>query len=254
MSVAIVTGAASGIGIEYTKAIVERYSDVDELWLVDINGTQLEEVSKNYTGKKIKNIVLDLSKDESYQEYQKILEENKPDVKILVSNAGLLTYGHVTAVSLERQLKLVDVNAKATLAITKITIPYIHKRGKIIITSSASAYLPSLNYAVYAATKAFSLSYARTLRAELQRNEKVNVLAVCPGTMKTPMVDNQQEVTRTKVGKIPVMDPAVIARHALVLSDMDWDVYTPGFFYKMYRLGAKFLPKELLIRMTSADD
>ena len=64
MKIAIITGASSGLGYEYVKAVVERYPDLDEYWLIARRAERLTAIAEEYKDKKIVPICLDLTKDE----------------------------------------------------------------------------------------------------------------------------------------------------------------------------------------------
>ena len=92
---AIVTGASSGLGKEFAVEIIEKYRELDEIWLIARRKERLEEIGQKYPEKKVRAVPLDLGKEESFLEFEKLLDENKPDIKILVSNAGTGARGKV---------------------------------------------------------------------------------------------------------------------------------------------------------------
>lgn len=73
--------------------IIENHLELEEIWLIARRKERLEEIIQKYPKKRIRSISMDLGKEESYSELEKILNETKPDIRILVSNAGVLTRG-----------------------------------------------------------------------------------------------------------------------------------------------------------------
>ena len=87
MKIALVTGASSGMGREFVKQISQKYPKLDEIWVIARRIDRLSELQKEVKTP-LKIIGLDLTKDESLNEFESILAEYKPDVKILVNSAG----------------------------------------------------------------------------------------------------------------------------------------------------------------------
>ena len=92
--------------------------------------------------------------------------------------------GKIQDISKEEQAEMVDVNCRSVVEISSLLLPYMKYRGRMIYMASAAAFLPQPGFAVYAASKAFVLSYVRALRAE-NRERQLRVTAVCPGAVKT---------------------------------------------------------------------
>ena len=104
---------------------------------------------------------------------------------------------------------------------------------------------------VYCSTKAYVLSFTKSLRFEL-RGTGINVCAVCPGPMATEFLD----VAGISGGKsktfetLPYCDPDKVAAGALKAASAGRNVYTPRAFFKFYRFLAKILPHSLVMRMS----
>ena len=87
MKTAIITGASSGLGYEYVKAVIERYTDIEEFWLIARRAERLQAIAEEYKDKKIVPVCLDLTKDVSFAEYETLLKEKEPDIRLLINNA-----------------------------------------------------------------------------------------------------------------------------------------------------------------------
>ena len=105
---------------------------------------------------------------ESFYSFAKLLEEEKPNVKLLVNAAGFGKFGSFENISLEDECRMVDLNAKALLAMTRVTLPYMKKGSHILQLDSLSAFQPVPYITTYGATKAFVFSYCRAMNAELK--------------------------------------------------------------------------------------
>ncbi|MBO7397498.1 MAG: SDR family NAD(P)-dependent oxidoreductase [Clostridia bacterium] len=188
MKIAVVTGASSGMGRDFVYA-VDREFELDEIWVVARRRERLEELAA--TGKcraKIRPVPLDLSQTESYNKYKELLEAEKPDIHVLVNAAGYGLFGTFTEMDVEDQLGIVDVNDKALTAFCGYSLPYMKEGAKIINMGSNSSWQPVPYIAVYAASKAYVLSFSRALGREL-KTRGIHVMCVCPGWIKTEFMD-----------------------------------------------------------------
>jgi short-subunit dehydrogenase len=101
---------------------------------------------------------------------------------------------------------------------------------------------------VYSSTKAYVMSFSRGLREEL-RPLGINVLAVCPGPMKTEFLDVANITDRSPMFKtLPYSDPEIVADRAVMWAGKGKSVYTPKFLFKLYRVLAKLVPHGLMMK------
>ena len=196
--IAVVTGASSGLGAEFALQISHNYQDFfDELWLVARRKEKLEILSDKISSvvhdKKIRTISLDLSvrngindlNEFLLEEKQNLESENKKlNISILVNNAGFGTYGPFEKTPVEKEMQMVDLNCTTVTGICGISLPFMNENSIIINTSSLAAFMPLGNFAVYAATKSFVLSFSIALAAEL-KEKGIKVCALCPGSVST---------------------------------------------------------------------
>ena len=147
--------------------------------------------------------------------------------------------------------QMVKLNDMAALALTEICIPHMERGSIILQIVSCSAFQPIPNLAVYAASKAFLLSYSRALSVELQ-DTGIQVTAVCPFWIKdTEFVDKAKETDRHKVYRD--MPGATNAKHVAKVSFKEAKsgtvVCTPDPVSTMHRIVASLLPHWLLARV-----
>lgn len=162
--IAVITGASSGIGKEFATRISE-YGELDEVWVIARNMQKLEELRSKIPFS-LKTISLDLSKNESFEEYEKLLSEEKPFIKLLINCSGFGKFQATEKVPVSENLNMVNLNCIALLAMTQISLKYMGEGSDIIEISSVAAYQPVPYINVYAATKAFVLSFSRGLSRE----------------------------------------------------------------------------------------
>ena len=86
MNIAVVTGASSGLGIEYIKNICERYTDIQQIWIVARRKDRLEKIANEYPDKKIIPIELDLTQYESYEKFNQLLIKADANIKIFIKH------------------------------------------------------------------------------------------------------------------------------------------------------------------------
>jgi len=197
--IAIVTGASAGLGTEFALQVDrEMGSGLDELWLVARRGDRLEELAARLENVPGVAVQADLGNRTGVDLLRDRLAEEQPDLTLLINNAGFGHYGRFEEADREQQLAMIDLNCRALTAITYDALPYIRPGGGIIQVASLAGYVPIANHAVYAATKAYVLSFAVALAAEL-RERRVHVLASCPGPVETEFAQVASGGKRTKM-------------------------------------------------------
>ena len=182
MKIAIVTGASSGMGKEFVLQLKD-YVQVDEVWAIARRTEALEKLEQE-CGLKVRPISLDLCDMESFTAVEKLLAQEKPDVKLLVNAAGFGKFGAYHKVSLVDDARMVDLNCKALLLMTRLVIPYMAPGSHILQLDSLSAFQPVPYITTYGATKAFVLSYSRAMNREL-RSAGIRMMTMNPGWVKT---------------------------------------------------------------------
>ena len=193
MKIAIVTGASSGMGKEFVLQL-SGYVSVDEIWVIARREDALRALTAAVP---VRPIPLDLCKEESFAAFAALLEEEKPDVKLLVNAAGFGKFGSFHKIPLEEDLRMIDLNCKALVAMTRLTLPYMHAGSHVLQLDSLSAFQPVPYITTYGATKSFVLSYTRAMNQEL-KERGIRMMAMNPGWVKTEFF-NHAMVTNDKV-------------------------------------------------------
>lgn len=246
MKIAIVTGASSGMGQEAVIQIADRFSGIDEIWMVARRKENMDAL-KGQVPVTLRSFGLDLTKDEDIRQLAAALKEAKPDVKLLINSAGFGKIGFIGELDLASETGMVRLNCEALCAVTHIVLPFMSKNSRIIQFASSAAFLPQPKFAIYAATKSFVLSYSRALGAEL-KHRGICVTAVCPGPVKTEFFDIAETT-----GEIPLYKKLVMAnsrnvvKKALRDSMMGKSISVYGFMMKAFYVLSKLVPHEWLL-------
>ena len=247
MKIAVITGASSGMGREFTRQLTKTES-FDEVWVIARREARLEELKKELS-QPVRVLPLDLTKEECLQRYAALLEREKPEVSILINASGFGKFGRYDQIPLQDCMDMIDLNCKALVAVTQLTLPYIPKGGRILQVDSLSAFQPVPYLNVYGATKAFVLSYSRALSAEL-RDRNIRVLAFCPGWVKTEFFDHAEQTSNNAVTYFNQWFTAEEVVHC-ALKDLKKDkaVCVPGWKIKLQVLGVKLLPTQWVMNI-----
>ncbi|MDO5545894.1 MAG: SDR family NAD(P)-dependent oxidoreductase [Eubacteriales bacterium] len=182
MKIAIVTGASSGMGREFVRQL-SAYVQVDEIWAIARRREALEEL-KAEVSVPVRPVVLDLLENESFETVRAMLEAEQPDIRLLVNAAGFGKFGAYHKTTIEDDCRMIDLNCKALLVMTRLCIPYMAPGSHILELDSLSAFQPVPYITTYGATKAFVLSYSRAMNREL-KEKGIRVMAMNPGWVKT---------------------------------------------------------------------
>ena len=181
MSIAIVTGASSGLGRAFARRL-SREPDIREVWAVARREDRLKELG-DLCACPVRPIPLDLREETSFQTLRNLLKQENPDVAVLVCAAGFGKMGNTTEIEPGDYAAMIDVNCKAAVAVTLLCRPWLRRGSRIIEISSMAAFTPVPGVNVYAATKAFLESFSKALRQEWKK-DGIHVTAVCPYWIK----------------------------------------------------------------------
>lgn len=238
--IAIVTGATGDIGEEFVKSLL---SETDQVWAVGRSENKLTSLKKKY-GDKIVSVRVDLSDRDDIFSFCRKIESGKPEIRYLVNNAGVAKMKPVSDFTLEEISDMLDINDKAATLICRACIPYMVKGSYILNVASASAFQPNPYIALYSASKAYLLSFTRSLNVE---NENITCTAVCPGWVDTKMLPKQRD---GKDIRYPGMTPASkVVDVALKDCHKGKDVSVCSFYFRYMRFLSKVTPHSIAMKM-----
>ena len=246
MKIAIVTGASNGLGREYARLLDGE--QMDEIWLVARREKLLLELEKELAAS-VRIFPCDLTQDASIQQLADCLAREKPDLRYLVNAAGFGKIGSEMDISLTDIQHMLDLNCKAALAMTHISIPYMGKGSHILQICSCSAFQPIPYLNAYAATKSFLLHYSRALAVELEP-QGISVAAICPYWVKdTEFIGIAKQTSNSSyIRSFPLAgSQKKIAEKSFRAAKRGENVITPDAVSTLHRILTSVLPHSLLM-------
>lgn len=249
MKIGIITGASSGLGREFALQAFEYY-DLDELWLAARREDAMRALAESMPDKVCRIFPCDLRDLAAIDALIAAIETEKPEIRLLVNNAGLGYLDDFEKVDREKDIAMCDVNMRAPTLLTAAAIPYMPRGAAIIFVSSIAAFAPNPRMSVYCSTKAYIQSLAKSLRYELAPRG-INVLALYPCPMNTEFLTVGGIEGRSRTfDKLPRCDPHKAARAALARAAKGKGSHTPLALMKFYRFLAKVTPHNLIMPLS----
>ena len=210
---ALITGATSGIGYELAKLFAE---DSYNLILVARSEDQLISVSNQLMQDFNIDVIAvkkDLFEASAAREIYELVRDKGIEIDVLVKNAGQGQWGRFADTSLERDLDIIQLNIASLLSLTKYFLPSMLARneGKILQVGSEAGTTPIPLLAVYAATKAFVLSFSTALADELQ-DTNITITVLLPGATDTDFFHKAEQEGTVGYREDKLASPEAVAR------------------------------------------
>src|SRR5262249_38939418 len=213
---AVVTGASSGIGLEFARELSRRGHPV---LAVARRRDRLEALAREAAehGGRVEPLAADLATGEGLAFVVQRIEE-LGEIELLINNAGVVTAGDFLGGSLDREIGAIRLNIDAVVTLTHDVLRGMvqRRRGAIINLASVVAFQPFPHFAVYAATKVFVLSLTEALAEEV-KGTGVRVLALCPGSVRTEI--DVFAPTEGLLGKLPSLTAEQVVKTGLQALD-----------------------------------
>jgi uncharacterized protein len=246
---ALITGASSGIGAEFVRLFA---ADGYDLVLVARDAERLEALAAEVAQTShvsCRVVRKDLSSPAAPKEVYTELEQTGVRVDVLVNNAGFGFHGAFSDTDLDRDVQMIQVNLVALTSLTKLFVRGMVARGygKVLnVGSTASvASTPLMN--VYAATKAYVLSFSEALAEELQ-GSGVTVTVLCPGSTNTRFAERAQ-MTDTRIFRGRVMNAREVARVGYTALLRGQRVAVVGAANKGMVFSMRFTPRSVVTKI-----
>ncbi|HEY1547990.1 MAG TPA: SDR family NAD(P)-dependent oxidoreductase [Kofleriaceae bacterium] len=204
---AVITGGSSGIGLALAKHCLEHGFDV----LICAENDEVMQIAKTLPGN-ADAFKADLSMFDGCEQLASHVRDRGRPVDALMLNAGVGLGHAVIDQKLEDELAMIALNCNHTVHVARRLVPAMVERGagRVLITGSVVSTSPNPYQAVYAATKAFVMSFGEALRVEVA-DSGVTVTVLQPGATDTNFF-RRGDLMDTKVGKAEKDDPALVAR------------------------------------------
>lgn len=252
MKIALITGASAGIGESFAQELARQQMD---LVLVARSEEKLQLLAQNLRSRykiNVDIIVQDLIAPNAAKDVFDKVNQKGIAIDLLVNNAGFGDYGDFAEREREKQLNIIQLNILALVDLTHHFLVGMRDRrlGGIINMASSAAFQPMPYFTVYAASKAFVLSFSEALWAE-NRNYNVDILAVCPGPSPTSFfADAEFPSFLAKASEANSTPPEVIVREALEALKNKHSSIVPGDIRNQMLVNIpRFLPREALVNL-----
>ena len=241
--IAIVTGASSGFGVDYVKQIEKKYK-LDSIWLIARREEKLLSVAAQLINCEGVVIKADLTCADDLRMLKDKIEDEKPEIELLVNNAGFGRTAEFASEKLDYIMNMLELNIKSLVYLSHICIPFMNRQSGIINLASAAAFSPLPYFNVYAASKVFVLNFSNALSVEL-KPKGITVLAVCPGPAATEFFDIEKG-SKKKLGAT-VASPAEVVKKSLRDLSFDKLISIYGLEMNIIKVITPFIPRRLLL-------
>lgn len=254
---ALITGASSGIGEEFSRQLAPHCR---RLVLVARRRSRLLDLARSlrgaYPGLEVHAFEADLTDDQSLEALVSGLAMQGLVPDLLVNNAGLGDYGEFATSDWNRVEEMIQLNIRALTRLCHAVVPAMMELGGggIINVSSLASCLPIPDFAVYAATKAYVTSFSEALRLEV-KDSGIRVLALCPGPVPTEFGEVARRPGNGEAG-IPgnhlfAIKAGQVVEEALDALEAGHARHFPGFMVGLAALGIGLLPMCLIRALMS---
>lgn len=248
-SVALITGASSGIGLELARVMASHGHD---LILVARREDKLNALATELRalGRIVWVHVADLNKPDASQQIADWLQSEKIFPEILVNNAGFGDMADFQQAELDKLQEMIQVNVRVLTELTWLLLPEMvrRKKGYILNLGSTASFIPGPGMAVYHATKAYVLTLGDSLAEEL-RGTGVTVTTLCPGPTQSGFQEKANMTDRAIFNKIsiPTAQDVAVFGYRKMLSGTRIAVH--GFSNKTIPFMARFFPRSIVARI-----
>ena len=188
---ALITGASSGIGFELARCFArDGYNVIMNAHYPDKLEHAAQQLRQEFPSVEIDTIACDLSQDGAAQQLYQNVQSRGRQVEILVNDAGFGERGPFLETDLQKEIGIIHVNIISLVALTKFFAKEMASRGsgKILQVGSVASFIPHPLLSVYAASKAFVLSFTEALQNEL-KDTGITMTILCPPPTETNFFD-----------------------------------------------------------------
>jgi short-subunit dehydrogenase len=244
LGLAVVTGGSSGIGFEIARELGRRGYEL--LIVAEDPDIDTAATVMRADGSRVDVLRADLSKPDGVEAVRVRVLPRGEKLRVLVLNAGVGVWGPFLTTSLEAETEMIWLNCTSVVHLAKHLLPKMVEagEGKVLITSSIAAEMPGPFYAVYAATKAFLLSFSHAIRNEL-KGTGVTVTALQPGATDTAFFERARMEDTAAAASDSKADPADVARAGVEAMLAGKDHIVPGWKNKLMMAAAQVTPEPL---------
>jgi short-subunit dehydrogenase len=243
----LITGASSGIGQELARLFA---GDGAEMVLLARRGKKLALLSEHLNLMYKANVAFmqaDLSRPGAPEEIYSVLKEKGFAPDVLVNNAGFGIHGPFDNMDLGRVRDLMQVNMQSLVELTRLFLPAMleKRRGAVLNVASTAAFQPLPMNNIYAASKAFVVSFSEAIREELKESG-ISVTCLCPGPTETEFFEAGGYPERAWSRKRFRMPVEAVARVGFKALKDGKATVIPGFLNNLVAFLVRFVPRRMI--------
>lgn len=247
---ALVTGASSGMGFDYSRILAGMgYSLIMVALVEEETLAAANKIKEEFSSITVYGFGQDLSVQSAPKEvFDKVMEYTKGDgVEVLINNAGVLYPKHFHNMTQAQVSNIVMIHNYSSSMLCHYFLPKMRERklGYILNVSSMAAWLPYPFISTYASTKAFVRVFTKSLRCEL-KGSGVNVSSVCFGAVSTGLIGLPPHLNKLAINLGVMIRSEKAAKKALKMLFKGRSEWVPGLFNKISLPLARILPVCLL--------
>ncbi|MCQ2350499.1 MAG: SDR family NAD(P)-dependent oxidoreductase [Paludibacteraceae bacterium] len=241
---ALVTGASSGIGLQYAHRLAEHYKY--DLVLVSNQEKEIketaDEIGEKY-GVKAISIYKDLSTESAPQELFDYCKENGIEIEVLINNAGVFFFNDLANTAEKRVNLMLHLHIRTVTNMTRLFGAAMAERGHgyILNMSSMSAWMAMPGIQCYNASKAYILNFSKSMWYELKPHG-VTVTSITPGAIDTGLYGLAPNLRKLAVALHVSMPPAKLVKKALKAMFKGKKTSMPGVLNYLFVPMIKHLP------------
>ncbi|MEO8066227.1 MAG: SDR family oxidoreductase [Flavobacteriales bacterium] len=245
----MITGASAGIGMELARGLARKKID---LVLVARSAEKLDAVRTELErdhGIRVHVYTADLNDPVNAEAVYRKIRSDGHMITMLVNNAGSGIYTPFAESDLEAELRMIQLNISSLVTLTKLVLPDMlaSGRGRIMNIASLVSFFSYPNWAVYAATKAFVLSFTEALRAEVS-DRGISVTALCPGPIASGFMT--PEMARSNAYRMnPPMSPEQVAERGVRALLNNEGTVVVGVMNKLLIESTRITPRAIMLRI-----
>lgn len=247
----LITGAASGIGLEFAKMLIKDHYC---LVLIDLNWRKLVKIKETLGAEYNEEVIIlkyDLCVPGIAQKIYNEIKKMKIVVDIIINNAGYGIFGLFHEIAWEKQFSLIQLTVVTNTHLTKLFLNDMlsRNRGKILNVSSIAAFQPGPLMSIYYASKTYLLSFGRAISNEL-KGTNVTLTTLCPGMTKT-MFQKRNGNLNPSFGFL-CASPEYVALYGYRALKKGKSVAIPCFYNRIISNIHRFLPLEFATNLSRA--